>query len=190
MLRFKAIALVLCVLLSKGAEISAVWPFPRRFNTGSMGMRLGSNFSIQLCGPLEYDTPQDLRDAIGRTLIELRNNRMGRLLVGGASADSIKLSDVKSLNILQLDITNITAGQSQIASIAQNSILPFGKRNESIILSVPPDGSAATLEAASSLGLFRGLTTFLQLWYWNGTISYTVQAPIHIEDTPAYVSWG
>src|SRR5260370_29732038 len=102
----RLILVLYVLLLFKGTQISAVWPLPRLFNTGSIGLKLGNNFSIQLGGDLlEYDTPQDLRDAIDRTLIELRNNRMERLLVGGAIVDSIRLSHAKSLNILQLEIT-------------------------------------------------------------------------------------
>ena len=44
------------------------------------------------------------------------------------------------------------------------------------------------LSANTTLGLFRGLTTFGQLWYdWDGT-TYTLEAPINIVDSPAYVS--
>ncbi|KAH7928429.1 glycoside hydrolase family 20 protein [Leucogyrophana mollusca] len=59
-------------------------------------------------------------------------------------------------------------------------------RNEAYSLSVPSDGSAATLKANSTLGLFRGLTTFSQLWYeYDGAI-YTPEAPIDISDWPVY----
>ena len=187
MLRPETISLVLYALLSQATQICAVWPLPRQFNTGSVGLRLGNNFSIHLSGPLEYNAPPDLRDAISRTLVELRDNRMERLSVGGASADAFRLSHAESLNTLRLEITSPTS--HQIPSISQNSILPLGERNEAYTLRIPSDGSAATLKALSTLGLFRGLTTFLQLWYWSGSVSYTVQAPIDIEDTPAYVSW-
>jgi hexosaminidase len=53
-------------------------------------------------------------------------------------------------------------------------------------LTVPADGSAATLKANSTLGLFRGLTTFGQLWYDLDNMTYTIEAPISITDAPAY----
>ncbi|EJU02943.1 N-acetylhexosaminidase [Dacryopinax primogenitus] len=57
------------------------------------------------------------------------------------------------------------------------------------------------LQANTTLGLFRGLTTFTQLWYSTGGVAstypyasffpgasmvYTVQAPVMITDSPAY----
>ncbi|KAG5732634.1 hypothetical protein E4T56_gene16912, partial [Termitomyces sp. T112] len=38
----------------------------------------------------------------------------------------------------------------------------------------------------STLGLFRGLTTFGQLWYDLNGITYTLQAPFDIVDSPAF----
>jgi hypothetical protein len=74
-------------------------------------------------------------------------------------------------------------------------------------LNVPADGTGAVLSAASTLGLFRGLNTFAQLWYTydygkealdqdgknrdgNGVVPvvYTLSAPVAIQDSPAYVS--
>lgn len=61
-------------------------------------------------------------------------------------------------------------------------------RDESYTLTVPSTGDAATLSANTTLGLLRGLTTFSQLWYyWDGAY-YTLSAPIHIADAPAFVS--
>ncbi|KAF5343340.1 hypothetical protein D9758_014183 [Tetrapyrgos nigripes] len=57
---------------------------------------------------------------------------------------------------------------------------------EGFSLTVPPDGSQAELKANPTLGLFKGLTTFSQLWYDLDGIAYTVEAPIAIMDEPAY----
>ena len=74
------------------------------------------------------------------------------------------------------------------------------------MLHVPDDGTEAVLGAASTLGLFRGLNTFAQLWYaydhgeealdldgkdceGDGVVVvYTLSAPVAIRDSPAYVS--
>ena len=68
------------------------------------------------------------------------------------------------------------------------------------MLDVPDDGTEAVLGAASTLGLFRGLNTFAQLWYaydhgeealdlGDGVVVvYTLSAPVAIQDSPAYVS--
>jgi hexosaminidase len=60
-------------------------------------------------------------------------------------------------------------------------------RVEAYSLTVPEDGSAATLKASSTLGLLRGLTTFGQLWYEFDDVIYTLETPLQIEDSPAYV---
>ena len=52
---------------------------------------------------------------------------------------------------------------------------------------MPADGSSAILIANSTLGLFRGLTTFEQLWYYFDGDIYTLEAPVQISDAPAYV---
>jgi len=43
---------------------------------------------------------------------------------------------------------------------------PLEARQEGYSLDVPADGSGAVLSAASTLGLFKGLNTFAQLWYY------------------------
>jgi hexosaminidase len=57
---------------------------------------------------------------------------------------------------------------------------------EGYSLTVPGDGSAAGIKANSTLGLFRGLATFSQLFYYLNDVIYTVEAPISITDSPVY----
>jgi len=59
-------------------------------------------------------------------------------------------------------------------------------RVEGYTLTIPADGSAASLKANSTLGLFRGLTTFGQFWYDLQGTTYTLAAPFNIVDSPAY----
>ena len=61
------------------------------------------------------------------------------------------------------------------------------ERNESYTLSIPVDGSDAILEANTTLGLFRGLATFEQLWYTFSGQVYAVDMPLHVEDAPVFV---
>lgn len=73
-------------------------------------------------------------------------------------------------------------------SIAEESVKEITSRSEGYTLSIPADGSSAVLTANSTLGLFRGLTTFEQLWYYYSGTIYTLEAPIQITDEPAFVS--
>ena len=75
-----------------------------------------------------------------------------------------------------------------LRNITEEARLPIGNRSEEYALTVPADGSSATLTANSTLGLLRGLTTFEQLWYQYSGQIYTIEAPISITDSPAYVS--
>jgi hexosaminidase len=69
------------------------------------------------------------------------------------------------------------------------AVQPLAARSEGYSLHVPIDGSSAVLTANSTLGLFRGLTTFEQLWYDLEGVAYSYQAPVVIvDDYPAYVS--
>jgi hexosaminidase len=83
-----------------------------------------------------------------------------------------------------LQLTGPSSAKPQ--SIAVEATAQLGSRDESYSLTVPADGSTAVLKANSTLGLFRGLTTFSQLWYTSGDSIYTLQAPIQIDDSPAF----
>lgn len=109
---------------------------------------------------------------------------MERLVVGGGQTDASKLTHAASLRTLKV---SLAGSGKRILSIAQNAQLPLESRIEAYTLSVPSDGSTATLSAESTLGLFRGLTTFTQLWYTYDHTIYTITAPISVQDKPAYV---
>ena len=61
------------------------------------------------------------------------------------------------------------------------------ERDESYMLIVPADGNGVTLSANTTLGMFRGLTTFGQMWYDLDGTSYTLVSPIHIVNAPKFV---
>ena len=123
---------------------------------------------------------------VARTITQLHTDNMQRLVVGGGAADAAKLTHASSLRTLTLSLTSTWKSISTVSSITQNAQLAFASRVESYILHIPSDGSTATLSANSTLGLFRGLTTFTQLWYTYGHTIYTISAPISIFDKPAY----
>lgn len=167
-------------LLLLASPALAVWPLPKQFTTGTTALQLSSDFDIDLSGV--QNAPQDLQDAASRTKDQLTKDKLAILTVdrGTSNADAVKAA--KSLSKLSLSVPTGT----QVKNISDDAILPLGSRQEGYTLTIPDDGSAAQLSANSSLGLFRGLTTFSQLFYdLNGT-TYTTQAPIDITDAPAY----
>lgn len=171
----------LLLALAPMGQVFALWPLPRSMNTGNTTLKLAPNFSIHLN---VIHAPSDLSDAVSRTQSQLRNDKLGRLVVGRGASDSPAMQTAKTLSSLHISLTK----GSHVRSITDEARLPIGTRSEYYTLTIPADGSAATLTANSTLGLYRGLTTFEQLWYqWSGHI-YTVEAPITIDDAPAYVS--
>ncbi len=161
--------------------VFGLWPLPRTLQTGTTVLKLAPNFDIHVN---VQHAPSDLSDAVLRTKSHLMNDKLGRLVVGRGSSDSAAIQHAKSLASLKVALSK----GATVRSIAEEARVSIETRSEEYSLTLPADGSAATLTANSTLGLYRGLTTFEQLWYqWSGNV-YTVEAPIVISDSPAYVS--
>lgn len=103
--------------------------------------------------------------------------------MGRGLADNATIRGAKRISSLRLSLVHDAA----VRSITEESQKEITSRNESYLLDVPADGSPAVLIANSTLGLFRGLTTFEQLWYYFDGDIYTLEAPVQITDAPAYV---
>lgn len=168
-------------ILFSVAPVLALWPLPRQLSTGTTALQLSSGFSIKFSGI--HNPPGDLNDAVSRTHSFLQTDKLQALVPdrGASSAGAIKKA--KSLSSLTLSLSN----PGTVKSISEEAIADIESRMESYTLTVPADGSGAVLKANSSLGLLRGLTTFSQLWYDLGGSTYTLEAPINIADSPAYV---
>ncbi|KAH8085997.1 N-acetylhexosaminidase [Cristinia sonorae] len=176
----KSAFLLLSALLSVLAPVDALWPQPRSITTGSSALRLSGGFDIVI-GSVR-NPPSDLHQAVDRTSGFLKNDKLERLVVGRGDVDRAAVAKAKTLSRLTLSLGKGATARS-IAAEAQKAV---EERDEGYVLDVPADGSGATLTANSTLGLFRGLTTFSQLWYQSGSTTYTIEAPIHIEDSPAF----
>lgn len=177
----RILALFLAVAISLSST-SALWPLPKSLKTGSSALTLGSNFHINLS---VKNAPADLQAAVLQTNQYLKTDNLGRLVVGRGSVDASAIKGAKKLSALTVSLDSGAKGP--VRSISAEAVDPLESRDEAYTLTVPGDGSAATLTANSTLGLYRGLTTFGQLWYeYNGAV-YTIEAPIDIEDAPAYV---
>jgi hexosaminidase len=127
--------------------------------------------------------PPDLLAAISQTSTYLQNDKLERLVVGRGATDAAAIQGANTLPSLMLSL----ASGVPVRSISAEAVDPLESRDEGYTLSVPDDGTCATLKANSTLGLFRGLTTFAQLWYDSDGTTYTLDAPIQIADAPAFV---
>ncbi|KAG5635362.1 hypothetical protein H0H81_011551 [Sphagnurus paluster] len=170
---------VVAVLLAVTPSL-AVWPIPQKYTTGSTALRLSPSFSIKLSGI--NPAPQDLLAAISRTSDHLRKDKLQALVPdrGASSANAVRAA--KALDTLTVSLTS----NAKVRSIAEEAVDDIESRVEGYELTIPANGSGATLKANSSLGLLRGLTTFTQLWYNLDETTYTLEAPFTIVDAPAY----
>ncbi|RDX48884.1 N-acetylhexosaminidase [Lentinus brumalis] len=157
----------------------ALWPQPTSVETGSTTLKLSPVFTIAVSG---LGVPNDVWDAVFRTEAALNKDKLGRLVVGRGASDASSFSKAKTLSKLTLSLEK-GAKWTSITSEAQKAP---EDRDEAYHLTIPSDGAAATLTANSTLGLYRGLTTFGQFWYEHSGTTYTVDAPVKIQDAPAY----
>ncbi|KAG6872266.1 hypothetical protein C0995_011403 [Termitomyces sp. Mi166 len=171
--------LTLSVLLAASPAL-AVWPVPRQYSTGSTPLRLSPSFSIKLSDVSH--PPSDLQDAISRTTAYLHNDKLQALVPDRGASSAKDIQSAKTLKSLTLSLST----DGPVRSISEEAVVDLESRVEGYTLTIPADGSGASLRANSTLGLFRGLTTFGQLWYdFDGT-TYTLQAPFDIVDSPAF----
>jgi hexosaminidase len=161
--------------------VQALWPLPRQLQTGSTPLVLSPQFGIEI----KFDgAPADLLAAVAQTCHYLETDKLERLVVGRGAADAERIQGAKVLSSLALSLV----GSTGVRSISEEAVDDIEGRDEAYTLRVPADGTAASLTAGSMLGLYRGLTTFAQLWYESRGTTYTLDAPIDIQDSPAYVS--
>ena len=170
----------ICVV---GHPVVALWPLPRALRATDSLLKLSTEFEIHI----QFKAPpSDLRAAITRTKSRLFSDKLQRLVLGRGSTDGDYLRDAHALVSLELFLNPGCPARS----IADETNQPIEAKSESYSLFVPADNSSAIINANSTLGLFRGLTTFEQLWYdYQGT-KYTLQGGMKIDDEPAFVCTG
>ncbi|KAI0345602.1 N-acetylhexosaminidase [Trametopsis cervina] len=161
-------------------DVACLWPMPRSYQSGSTPLVLANTFSIEVKIP---NAPNDLAEAVTRTRSYLKNDQLERLVVGRGAADIARVKNAKQLKSLEL---HLAQGAAKARSVSAEAIVPLGSRSEEYTLTVPATGAPAILSANSTLGLLRGLSTFEQFWYTAEGTSYTLEAPISIDDAPAF----
>ncbi|KAF7357419.1 Beta-hexosaminidase [Mycena sanguinolenta] len=169
-------------LLAAIPHALALWPIPRTLKTGTDFVVLSPQFTVTVNVP---NPPQDLLDAVVQTKTFLATDKLQRLVVGRGSSDAGALQTAKALPSLTLTLQNTAT--HPVLPIASEAVKDITTRSEGYTLSIPSDGTAAVLSANSTLGLFRGLTTFSQFWYDYNNVTYTNVGPVSIlNDIPAY----
>ncbi|KAF8606798.1 glycoside hydrolase family 20 protein [Ceratobasidium sp. AG-I] len=179
-------ALALLTLLSVNPA-QALWPRPTQLSSGTTALRLSPSVSLTL----PSGAPSDLKDAVNRAQAQLKTDKLERLVVGRGSGDASRIKSARELSKVVLSYgKGYSSASVKGKKLQDESTAAVGTRDEGYSLVVPADGSAATITANSTLGLFRGLTTFTQMWYSYDSYTYTVEAPFTITDKPAYAYRG
>ncbi|KAH8824949.1 N-acetylhexosaminidase [Flagelloscypha sp. PMI_526] len=169
------------LLATAVSTVSGLWPLPVPLvgsdSLPSATVKLSPGFSIKA----PKGAGRDLSDAITRSQGYIKKDKLPALTPGAGSEYADKVSSAPLLTKLTLSLTG-----NGTKSIAEEAVKPFRQRSEGYTLVVPAGGGEATLTADSALGLFRGLTTFEQLWYDLSGVTYTVEAGLNIQDAPKY----
>lgn len=141
----------LVALLLTATSVSALWPIPRKLSTGSTPLLLSNSFAIDLSDV--GSPPEDLKDAVARTQVQLKNDKLERLVVGRGAADVPSLAGANVLQKLKISLGPNVDETNGLASISKETTKPIEERNEGYNLTIPAGGSDATLSANSALGL-------------------------------------
>jgi len=142
-------AFIVALLLSATSAL-ALWPIPRKLSTGSTPLLLSNSFAIDL-RDVEHP-PEDLKQAVARTQVQLKNDNLERLVVGRGVADVPSLAGANTLRKLKVSLGPNFDEAKGLASISKEATKPIEERNEGYTLTIPADGSDATLTAGSALG--------------------------------------
>lgn len=200
---FSTLIAVFASTLYAQLGVSALWPQPQQYQPGTKFMKLAPNFIINFTYGLEnpvwdldcMESPSSLCNLLFQTLYTLKmpnaTQRVPQRLVSAADLDKDKqaLQSAPQLSVLYLRYPN-----QDTRNLPEDELwhifttMDQRKQAEAYQLSVSLNGTAV-ITANSSLGMLRGLATFAQLWYINSDNDiYTVEAPVDIADSPAYVS--
>jgi len=142
--------LSLVTLLLSATSALALWPIPRKLSTGSTPLLLSNSFAVDL-SDLERP-PEDLKRAVARTQVQLKNDKLERLVIGRGIADAPFLAGAKTLRKLKVSLGPSFDAATGVPSISEEATRPIEERNEGYNLIIPADGSDATLTASSALG--------------------------------------
>lgn len=174
---------VLAVWLSAAAAtataVDALWPHPRRVASARQPLQINVE-SFRITTP-PY-APPDLRRAATRVWSDIHRSSVQALVPDRGAA---RWCAVHAAPVLpSLDI-HLPFNSSSLRDCVSR---PLAQYDEAYNLTVPADGSPASIDARTALGALRGLATFQQLLLSlpQHRSHYLWDAPLRIEDAPAY----
>lgn len=142
----------------------ALWPQPQGYEQGSTIVKLQHDFAVTYDIP-SVIIPTDLQEAVHRTRKAIKASKhkyLAPLGHGPLDGANVKWNEVLLKNL----ILTIPSTARPVRSIEEESVVALEERSEGYQLFLPDDGSPATINASTTLGLLRGLTTFEQLFFY------------------------
>jgi hexosaminidase len=174
---------------------SMLWPLPVSITTGSNNLTVaaGAAFTFTAVNPstdlsaafarisaliFTHDLPSDVASVASAAAARARAAAAGAGVAPAAAADPAAAA-LPTLSQLVVTVANVSVP------------LQLGV-DESYTLTIPGDGSPATLTSATVYGAYYGLQTFSQLVFWNPDMkTYQVNAaPIVVKDAPRFAWRG
>ncbi|KAG7530770.1 hypothetical protein FFLO_04812 [Filobasidium floriforme] len=189
-------------LLLGHRTMALLFPLPQTVTSGNTVIAIGN--SLDVIFKVQGSIPEDLAAAAERAVGYVTESEH-YYLSPERGKEFLLDNDLPVLTALEIILQG-----SDYGTIASEVSKEAGERREAYKLDIPADGGNARLTATSSLGAFRGLATFEQLFYgvpptddgkaadllspgsqevFGQRIRYKAfspAAPYHIEDRPAF----
>lgn len=211
------LAVLICLAAGSFLPVGAVWPVPSgACSAGSTAVLVSDDFEIVFSRSFEhqFNVPSDLAASIARATGYLAHDGFRRVVVGRGEEDRPLLRQSHTLSRLELILRPAANGSLALNSLRDEVHKPYEDLNEEYELQIPsesdpggPGDFVGTLSAETSLGLLRGLQTFVQLVYslpsssppsvlvpghWEAPkpLRYILNTPLAINDAPAFPHRG
>lgn len=197
------------LLLWTSHVFSMLLPAPTRLHEQGFNTTvLSFDFGIYIGESAAFEIPYDLQQATENAMSYIRGDFFNRLVVKRGEDDKELLKTAGTLLSLELEIDLEIDPLTSPSKYSDFVILPsiaeeVNKHyddpswDESYDLYIPISGSA-TLRSRTSIGLLRGLQSFVQLIYaipGSGTVTtaptlYLLDLPLHVIDAPVFKHRG
>jgi hypothetical protein len=194
---------------------STIWPFPVTLSEGTTGLPLCTSFTLSCSSASPAGCPDPLPSAFARyegvIFVAGRTSSSPSSPAGADDDDQAYVPSPTSSSSNYVPTTTVTRRHgrkarkaTRIPPVASRSLACLSSLqvsvaasadlsptvNETYTLTVPSDGSAATLSSATQWGALRGLESFAQLVIWQGpddAESYVItNAPVQVVDYPRF----
>ena len=145
------------VLVCNRLAMALLFPAPSFMTEGHSVLAVTESLDIIITA--DGTIPEDLKAAAER-MVEYVTQSNHHYLSPDQGKEYLTSNDPPVLTTLEIILRG-----SDYGTIASEVYKEAGARREAYELDIPADGTRATLKAHSSLGAFRGLATFEQLFY-------------------------